>query len=252
MYKYMPPRKMKTRRPRRRMNRKYPISKGLGGVPDVASLTESLTNRNPNSSFYFTNLSYRLYNLSLQLLPRATIVGQAYQEFRFRRVTVVYKTSQDTFTGVNSCVPQLYYMVDKKGAVPSNFTIDTLVQMGATPKRFDDKLRKISWAPAVLQSSLTDPAALSVGVAAAQISPWLPTNNSPGAISPFVASDVDHFGLSWQANVPGGGLQVGYDVDIIVDVEFRKPRFNAPAPTSPMALDWNHKLPEVLADLPVE
>jgi len=239
------------RRPRRRMNRKYPISKGLGGVPDVASLTESITNRNPGSSFYSTNTSYRLYNISLQLLPRAALVGQAYQEFRIRRITVVYKTTQDTFIGVNNVVPQLYYMVDRKGAVPSNFTIDTLTQMGATPKRFDDKIRKISWAPAVLQSSLVDPGALTTGVAAAQISPWLPTNNSPGAVA-YLASDVDHFGLSWQANVPGGAFAVGYDVDVLVDVEYRKPRFNAPAATEPKALDWNHSLPTVPVDPPVE
>jgi len=240
----MAPRRKMNRRQRRKMNRKYPISRGLGGVPDVASLTESITNRNPNSPFYTTNQNYRLYNVSLQILPRAVQVAQAYQEFRIRRITVVYKAGADTFVlnpaGTLAAAPQLYYIVDKKAAVPSNFTIDTLTQMGATPKRFDDNLRKISWAPAVLQSSLTDPAALSTSVAAAQISPWLPTNGSPGQTA-FVASDVDHLGLSWMAFVPGGAAAVGYDVDVIVDVEYRKPRFNAPSPSSPQALDWNHK-----------
>jgi len=181
--------------------------------------------------------------MSLALCPRAVLVAPAYQEFRFRKITVVYKTTVDTFTGASVAAPQMYYMIDKKGAVPSNFTIDTLSQMGAIPRRFDDKTLKVSWAPAVLQASLTDPGALTTGVAAAQISPWLPTNNAPGATT-FTPSDVDHFGLSWMAYIPFGFTAVGYDVDIFVDVEFRKPRFNAPPPGSAQAVDWNSPKPQ--------
>jgi len=176
--------------------------------------------------------------MSLALCPRAALVGEAYQEFRIRKITVVYKTTLDTFSGATQCAPQMYYMIDRKGAVPSNFVPDTLSQMGAIPRRFDDKNLKVSWAPAVLQASLTDPGALSTGVAAAQISPYLPTNNSPGATT-YTPSDVDHFGLSWVAYVTAGFAQVGYDIDIFVDFEFRKPRWNAPPPTSSKATDWN-------------
>lgn len=224
------------RAPKRRS--RLPISRGLGGVPDVASLTEIVSLKATAGAQYTTNTGYRLYNMSLALCPRATLVAPAYQEYRIRRLTVAYKTTVDTFSGASVAVPQLYYIVDKKGAVPSNFTIDTLSQMGAIPRRFDDKLKKISWAPAVLQSALTDPLALTTGVASAQITPWLPTNNSVGATT-FVPSDVDHFGLSWMAYIPFGFTAVGYDVDIFVDIEFRKPRFNVPAPSSPQALDWN-------------
>ncbi|ALE29614.1 coat protein [Lake Sarah-associated circular virus-13] len=226
-----------------RKGKKYPISKGLGGVPDVASLTEVISNKAQTGAFYNTNNSYRLYDLSLNSCPRATLVGQAYQEFRMRRITLVYKTTTDSFIGGNYAVPNLYYMIDKKGAVPANFTVDTLAQMGAILRRIDDKTIKVQWAPAVLQASLTDPTALSVGVASAQISPWLPTNNSPGAVGLFQASDVDHFGLSWIVYVPVGATSVPYDVDIFVDFEFRKPRWNTPEapPPGSLALNWNQR-----------
>lgn len=229
-----------------RRAKKHPIAKGLGGVPDVASLTETVSNRGA-IPFYNSNVSYRLYNMSLLTCPRATLVGQAYQEYRIRRITLLYKASNDTFSGGNNVVPQLYYMVDKRGAVPFNFTADTLAQMGSTPKRFDDKLRKVSWTPSVLQSSLTDPLALTTAVSSAQISPWLPTN---GAVNQpvFTASDVDHFGVSWIVLLPTGVTQVPYDIDIMVDFEFRKPRWNSPLPSeSPPATEWNAK-PKVLGE----
>jgi len=232
----MPGRKRMNRRPRRRMNRRRPISRGLAGVPDKASLTEAISIRSQGQPNYNSGVSYRLYNISLSTCPRATLVGEAYQEFCISRITVVFKCGQDTFSGAGNVAPQLYYMVDKKGAVPANFNVDTLIQMGAIPRRFDDKNVKINWKPAVLQASLTDPGALSTGVAAAQISPWLPTNNSPGAAA-FTPSDVDHFGLSYLTQV--NGAAVGYDVDVFVDFVFRKPRWNAPAPTEPKAVEWN-------------
>lgn len=225
---------------RARKMKKHPISRGLGGVPDQASLTEVINNRAPSGAFYTTNQGYRFYNCSLNLFPRASTVGSAFQEFRIRRITMVFKTTSDTYLSSvgNAAVPNLYYMVDKKSTVPSTFTVDTLISMGALPRRFDDKMRKILWAPAVLQSSLTDPLALSTSAAASQISPWLPTNNSPGAAGAFVPSDVDHLGVSWFVYVPNGSTSVQYDIDFFVDFEFRKPLWKAPG-TGPKALDWN-------------
>lgn len=237
---------------RKRMMRKrktrHPISKGLSGVPEVASLTEVVNNRAPSGAFYTTNIGYRFYNCSLNLFGRASTVASCYQEYRIRRITLVFKTTADTFLSSvgNASVPQLYYMVDKKGAIPGNFTIDTLQQMGALPRRFDDKLKKIVWSPAVLQSSLTDPLALSTSVAASQTHPWLPTNNSPGAIGVFVPSDVDHLGVSWFVYVPNGSTPIGYDIDIFVDFEFRKPLWKTVS--GPKALEWNQLYSTVPVD----
>lgn len=247
----MPParRQMKKRAMKKRaMKKRHPISKGLGGVPDQASLTEVINNRAPLGGFYTTNTGYRFYNCSLQLFPRAQTVGSAFQEFRIRRITLAYRTTADTFiAGSSQAVPLLYYMIDKKDAVPTNFNVDTLTAMGALPRRFDDKLKKIQYAPAVLQSALTDPLSLTTSAAAANISPWLPTNNSPGAPGVFVPSDVDHMGVSWFVYVPNGSTVVSYDIDIFVDFEFRKPLWKAPA-TGPKALEWNQSYQTVTVD----
>lgn len=228
------------RRNRKMKSKRHPISKGLAGVPEMASLTEVINNRAPSGAYYTTNLAYRFYNCSLSLFPRAQTVGSCYQEYRIRRITLAFKTTSDTFLSSvgNAAVPNLYYMVDKKHAVPDNFTVDTLISMGALPRRFDDKLKKIVWAPAVLQSALTDPLALSTAAAASNISPWLPTNNSPGAAGAFVPSDVDHLGVAWFVYVPNGSQPIQYDIDIFVDFEFRKPLWKAP-PVGPKALEWN-------------
>lgn len=201
-------------------------------------MTETISLKSGQGAFYSTNVSYRLYNLSLALCSRATLVAEAYQEFRIRRITLIYRTTQDTFLTNLGAVPQLYAMVDKRGAIPINFDEQTLQSMGAVPRRFDDKNVMVKYTPSVLQSSLTDPALLTVQVASARDKPWLPTNISPN-VSVFAPSDVDHFGLSWRACVPLGAQAVLYDIDIKVDFEYRKARFNTFSPNAPPALDWN-------------
>jgi len=228
-----------------RKAKKYPISKGLAGVPDQASLTEAIFNRANSGAFYTTNLGYRLYNLSLASCERAQNVGQAYQEFRIRRITLAFKTTIDTFSAGNTAVPQLYYMVDKKSAVPNNFNIDTLSHMGALPRRFDDKKILIKYAPAVSQAATSDPGSLITALATSVTSPWLPTNNSVASSGVWVPSDIDHFGLSWMVAVPTGAQAVTYDVDIFVDFEFRKPLAKAPPAGSAIALSWDQHFSEV-------
>lgn len=228
---------------RARRMRRHPISKGLGGVPDVASLTENITVNTSGRPTYNVNQGYGLYNVSLATTSRARIVAEAYQEFRIRRITLVYKGAIDTYTNqigvtpVNMLsVPYLYYLVDKKMTLSNTFDYLELQASGCIPRRMDDKNIKVKYAPAVLQSALTDPTALSTAVASAQISPWLPCNVKPqdGTGNP---SDVDHTGIAWwvrQAGVTTAGGSgnggVAYDVEILVDFEFRKPRLQVVAP----------------------
>lgn len=229
----------------RRMKR-HPISKGLAGVPDVASLTEVVNQRATQGLFYSSGTTYRLYDMSLGSCPRATLVGNAYQEYRIRRITLTFKTSIDTFAGGGYAVPQLYYMIDKRGAIPSTFTLDTLTHMGAIPRRFDDKKIMIKYAPVVLQSSLTDPTLLTTAASSGQTSPWLPCNKSPLQGGAFQPSDVDHFGVAWFVYVPAGQTLITYDIDISVDFEFRKPCWTgAPAPGTTVAKNWNEYVPVV-------
>lgn len=238
----MAPRKNMKKGQSKKRNTK--ISRGLGGVPEVASLTEIISNRATQGvGFYAGAVSYRLTNMSLALCPRAVQVAQAYQEYRIKRITLAFKPLFDTFTagGVNVSVPYLYYMVDKRLAVPFNFTVDTLKSMGATPKRFDDKTIVAKYAPAVLQSAITDPGSLTTALAAATISPWLPTSSAPSQIGTYVPSDVDHTGIVWQLYQPGTVPVMYYDIDIMVDYEFRKPRLGGPSDPPPglKTLQWN-------------
>lgn len=245
----MPPRRMKKRVYRKRkVVRKSKISRGLAGVPEVASLTEIISNRATQGvGFYAGAVSYRLTNMSLALCPRAVQVAQAYQDYRIKRITLAFKPLFDTFTAgsPNVSVPYLYYMVDKRLAVPFNFTIDTLKSMGATPKRFDDKTIVAKYAPAVLQSSITDPGSLTTALAVANISPWLPTSNAPSSIGTYIPSDVDHTGIVWQLYQAGSVPVMYYDIDIMVDFEFRKPRLNGPTDPPPGGfknLQWNESV----------
>jgi len=222
-----------------RTMKKNPISRGLGGVPDVASLTESITNRRASGAFYQSNQSYRLYDTSLSQCPRAMAVASAYQEYRIRRVSLCFKPMSDTFTsGTLAAIPNLYFMVDKKGAISSNFTLDNLTQMGATPRRFDDKMIVVKYAPAVLLDSYDT--SFGTAAASALISPWLPTTSGVGNSGTFTPSSIDHLGISWLVYVPNFNTLVYYDIDIKVDFEFRKPLWTpAPGPPPPPALNWN-------------
>lgn len=241
----MPMRKFKKRVYKKKAVRKsYPISRGLSGVPEKASLTEQVGLSTTGQGIYNTNQSYVLYNASLALTSRARLVAQAYQEYRIRRVSLVWKAGPDTFNisgaaATSTSVPQLYYLVDRKMAVPSAFDFVTLQQSGALPKRFDDKNVKATFAPAVLQSSISDPGALTTALAASNISPWLPTNSTPQDNTNNV-SDVDHTGIVWYVRQSAtGGFPSGrttYDVDIMFDIEFRKPRLTiARSPLPPVA-----------------
>jgi len=240
----MPPKRSQRKKRAPRKMKKHPISRGLGGVPDVASLTETITNRRPQGAFYQSNISYRLYDTSLSQCPRAALVGQAYQEYRIRRVTLCYKPMSDTFAaGGSGAVPNLYYMVDKKGVISNNFTLDNLTQMGATPRRFDDKTIVAKYAPAVLLDSLD--AAFGAQAASAMISPWLPTTASVGPTGLSTPSSIDHLGISWLVYVPNFNTPVYYDIDIKVDFEFRKPLWATITP-GPRALNWNEEFTQAV------
>jgi len=237
----MPPRRKEKRSNK---NKRHPISRGLGGVPEKASLTEIISNRATQGvGFYAGGTSYRLTNMSLAICPRAVIVAQAYQEYRIRRITLAFKPLLDTFAASATAVsiPYLYYMVDKRLAVPFNFTIDVLKSMGATPKRFDDKTVVAKYAPAVLQSSITDPGSLTTALAAATVSPWLPTTSAPSQIGPYVPSDVDHTGIVWQLYQAGSVSVMYYDIDIMVDFEFRKPTLAGTVNQATPSLQWNEE-----------
>jgi len=198
-------------------------------VPDLASLSvkRSMNAGGSPPSQFNSNTIYSLMNTQLLDFPRAVQVAAAYQHYRIKKITLTFKPSSDSFiTGGIATKPNLYFMIDKSGAIPTNTTLEGLKQMGAKPKQLDETNLTISWRPSVLESVMY--ASGGVGAASSskyKISPWLTTtaqNISPGA---FVASAVDHLGIYWYVDqLTAGGYQ--YAVECEVQFQFKKPLIN--------------------------
>ena len=107
-------------------------------VAEYASLSEQRTMS--VSGGFTTNNLYSLMNTSLDQFKRASTVAQGYQHYRIKYIKVSVKPTFDTYQTVGggpatiSSKPNLYYMIDKAGAIPTNITLEGLKQMGAKPR----------------------------------------------------------------------------------------------------------------------
>lgn len=235
-----------------RRNRRFRPARG---VPEWASCTESAALTNITGLAYNMNTMFGLNGTQLgQFINRAVPIAQAYQHYRIKRIRLEFKPQYDTFTpaagaaGTGVLVPNLFYMINKSGSIPTNPTVDNLRSMGAKPIRFDDKTIKVDWRPSVL----TEDAGGAPGVGTQyKISPWLSTNanaNNPGVWNP---STVNHLGIYFIVSRPGtlpqGVAELSYDVQITVEFEFKKPLVKVVA-GSPEALEYapGYKVPTVV------
>ena len=128
-------------------------------VAEYASLSEQRTMS--VSGGFTTNNLYSLMNTSLDQFKRASTVAQGYQHYRIKYIKVSVKPTFDTYQTVGggpatiSSKPNLYYMIDKAGAIPTNITLEGLKQMGAKPRALDEKPVPIGWRPSVLTVDMT-------------------------------------------------------------------------------------------------
>lgn len=220
----------------RRMNRK-PARKGRknvrkgrkSNVKDLASLSvkATLTSGSPGGGF-LPNTLYNKMDTQLSDFTRAITVANAYQHYKIKRIALTFKPTYDTYAptgGTTIGKPNLYFMIDKSGSIPTNITLEGLKQMGARPKQLDEKNMTVSWSPSVLDlSMIASGAAPTSNPAKYRISPWLSCNENIVAPGVFTPSRVDHLGLYWyvdQAN-PGTTPPV-YTVEIEVQFVFKKP-----------------------------
>lgn len=184
-------------------------------VNDYAGVSETY-----DISALTTNVMYQKRDFTLNGSPRAANVATAYQHYRIKKITMKFKPQVDTFiSGGPTTVPNLHYMIDKSGSIPTNSTLAALKSMGAKPIRFDDKNITITWRPSVLTDTATAPGVS--GQSQYRISPWLSTNANalnPGVFSP---SSVDHLGLFWFVEQLGGAT--GYTIEVTVEYQFKKP-----------------------------
>lgn len=188
-----------------------------------------------------------MMNFALSNSNRATAVAAAYQYYRIKKVTLKFKPLYDTFQlGASSTVtlPYLYYMIDRHNTFPVNTTINTLKNAGAAPKRLDDKTISVSWAPSVVNSTLTafgeGSAPPVLGLGTTRVSPWLSTNANnngatPGATGLYWKVDsTDHQGIVFyveQNTVPTPNVVC--TCEIMVEYEFKKRLWEPPATQEP-------------------
>jgi len=201
------PRKRRAVRKAIRRPRRY-------NMPEKASLTEVLQSLEKQS-----NTNYGVYNVSLSSLNRAQNVAKGYQYFRIKRVKIVFKPQMDTFTAGGVTVPYLYYMIDRTQQFKGAFTLEMLKASGAKARRLDDKSVTLSWTPSVLTETYDD-TPLATTAAQYKMSPWLPCKEINN-IAVWNASTVDHHGICWRVETLGGNI--GYSIDRIVEIEFKKP-----------------------------
>lgn len=157
------------------------------------------------------------------IFDRAQAVAAAYQEYRIKYVKLTFKPSADTFPAVpGNVIPQLYWMIDKTNAIPTNATADTFFSMGARPRRMDNKNLVYAYKPSALVAAYT--AANVVTASQLKISPWLSTNANSGAgAGVWAPSAVDHLGCAFYVTKINPADTLAYSLDVEVVFDFRKP-----------------------------
>lgn len=180
------------------------------------------------------NTGYIDYENALARNSRASQIAQGYREYRITKVEYIFKPTLDTFQGPmlgGSTIPYLYAMVDRVGALADFTTADQLREMGAKPRRLDDKSLRVVFKPAVLEYTL-DKNGSSNQFARPLVSPWLSTdkNNSVDPAGPgWAPSSIDHLGLAWILESGGGNTVLNqYNVEVVTHFQFRKPNLNKP------------------------
>lgn len=201
---------------RRRAIRRLPRSI----VTNTAAVRENYSTSIPDGAltFFSTALSQATFN-------RAQQVAAAFQEFRIKYVKLMFKPSADTFTpAAGNIIPQLYFQMNKYQAIPTNATLQTLLDMGCRPIRFDDKNVTRAYKPTVLLGADLTPA-LSLSAQKTMTTPWLSTNanaQNPGPV--WAPSSVEHLGCCFIVQKPNPATPtINWTLDVEVVYQFRRP-----------------------------
>lgn len=169
------------------------------------------------------NVAYYDYTTSLARCERAAAIARGYQEFRIKKIEYHFVPLTDTFLPGQNTVPQLYFRIDKTGALNDFTSVAQLVQTGCKPKRMDDKNLIVKFAPGVL-AYVRDAVQATNPWSQLKVSPWLTTNKNNLTSVSWAASSVDHLGIAWFVEQIGtGGAVTTYSLRQIVHFEFRKP-----------------------------
>lgn len=167
---------------------------------------------------------YKYTEWSLSGFERAINVAKSYQFYRISMIQMKFIPTSDTYIAGTTAgsLPNFYYVIDKSDSIPNvGTTLNTLLNAGAKPIRFDDKIVTVRWKPAVTWKVLDENGANS-NYAMTRVSPWLATNDANTSdLSTWAPSSVDHHGIVYM--VDGGTAGQNYRVEVNLTFEFKKP-----------------------------
>jgi len=217
-------RPIRRRRPVRRsiVRRKPRIMKPMSHRTEYATCKELYDIKGMTSNNPYSDLEQNLGDYA-----RAKAIAENYQFFRIKYIKYTFIARYNVYQGnTNEAtafpMPQLYFQIDKSGALPTNTGIAQLKEMGCKPHKFTRNL-VVAWKPGVsiATGNAVNALTLNTGV---RISPWLMTNKAPEQAG-WAVNDTDHKGLYWwmeTAGLPGDGTYE-YDAEVEVVFEFKKP-----------------------------
>lgn len=200
--------------------------------PTARSIITNTASVRENYSFNINDgvLSYFTENLSNATFDRAQLVASAFQEYRVKYIKLTFRPSADTWPVGAGPIPQMYFMYNKAAAIPTNATVQTLLDMGCRPIRYDDKNITRSWKPTVLIGADQNAPASQLEASMIKTTPWLSTNlfaQNPGAT--WAPSNVEHYGCVFTVTKPSPTTPaIAYNVDVEVVFQFRKPLAQVP------------------------
>lgn len=167
-----------------------------------------------------------VYDFTFQLLDtlRCNAIADSYQYYRITSVEMRFKPNYDTFQAQNTnLLPNLYFQYDKSGSL-GNLTAPGFENIGTKAIRLDDKTIVRKWKPSVLTDQVT---AASGGATQFKVSPWVPV-----WVGAQKNDSVVHRGAIFYISKMSPGDVLGYDVDVVVNVQYRKPAIPAGSSTT--------------------
>lgn len=152
------------------------------------------------------------FTLNMTDLLRTKALMQVYQYYRITSVEMRFKPQTDTYAaGGAAQLPYLYFQYDKSGTL-SGLNAQGFEAIGTKAIRLDDKTISRKWKPSVItDTGIT-------GTTQFKVSPWLPTY-----VNAVLNDTVAHYGAIYYISKQTPSDATGYDVDVVVNVQFRKP-----------------------------
>lgn len=160
-------------------------------------------------------------NLTIALFPNLLKLAQLYQYYRLTRVEIRFKPNFNTHidggpSGTGQ-IPFLHFAYDKSGSLGPMNLPQGFEEIGVKPIRMDKVIVK-SFVPSVKMGA--DPPTTSFGMF--KSAPWIPTHDVTGTVN----NTPNHMGCVFGITKTNPADAQGYDIDIRVCAQFRKPYVN--------------------------